>query len=331
MGAGIVCLDPGQARLAADGTMEMQYRRLGRTGLEVSRLSLGTGGPNRMGQKRGADRDDMIALVHGALDLGVNLFDTSPRYMESEVVLGEALRAVHRDRYLVTTKFHPGYEGPIPDAAELAESVESSLRRLATDHIDVLFLHSVTPDRYEAALDQLMPEMERFRDKGLIRHLGMTESPVFDATHVSLSRAVADGRFDVVMVVYNLLNQTAADELLPAAAAAEVGVVGMIAVGRQLSSHEQVDALLQDWADRGLVDSPEDGLRWLISGDVRSLADAAYRFAAAPPEMTTVLTGTANLSHLHDNIASILGPALAESHVDRLRELFFGVAEPVAR
>lgn len=309
----------------------MEYRRLGRTGLDVSRLSLGTGGPNRMGQKHDADRSDMVALVHGALDLGVNLFDTSPRYMESEVILGEALRSVDRHRYVLTTKFHPGYEGPVPDAAALSASAEASLRRLGTDYLDVLFLHSVTPERYDAAIDQLLPEMEQLRERGLIRFLGMTESSIFDPTHVSLGRAVADGHFDVVMAIYNLLNQSAAEELLPAAAAANVGVIGMIAVGRQLASHEGVEMLLQEWEERGLIDSGEDGLRWLVSGDVRSLADAAYRFAAAPPEMTSVLSGTANLRHLHDNAVSILGPALPETHVARLREMFARIAEPVSR
>lgn len=310
----------------------MKFRRLGRTGLDVSRLSLGTGGPNRMGQKHGADRGDMIGLVHGALELGVNLFDTSPRYMDSEVILGEALRGVERDRYFLTTKFHPGYQGPIPDAAELAESVQSSLGRLAADHIDVLFLHSVTPDRYEAAIDMLVPEMERLRNEGLIRYLGITESPIYDPKHRSLVRAIQEGHFDAVMAIYNLLNQTVADELLPAAATADVGVIGMIAVGRQLSSHKQVEALLRDWVDQGLIDPTHpDGLRWLVSGDVRSLADAAYRFAAAPSGMTSVLTGTADPNHLSDNAASILGPALPGPHVERLREMFAGLAEPVAR
>lgn len=311
--------------------MEMQYRTLGRTGLEVSRVSLGTGGPNRLGQKHGAAREDMIGLVHRALEMGITLFDTSPRYMDSEVILGEALRTAPRDSYVLTTKFHPLYEGPIPPRSELSDSVERSLKRLGTDYLDVLFLHSVAPERYDAALDRLMPEMERLRDKGLIRHLGMTESPVLDPTHVSLSRAVADGRFEVLMVVYNLLNQAAANELLPAAGAADVGVIGMIAVGRRLSSHEQAEALLRDWADRGLIDRPTNGLRWLTSGGAQSLADACYRFAAAPAEMSTVLTGTANLDHLIDNAASILGPALPETHVHRLRQMFAGVAEPVAR
>ncbi|MGD2128295.1 MAG: aldo/keto reductase, partial [Lysobacterales bacterium] len=87
--------------------LEMRYRRLGRTGLEVSLLGLGSGGPNQFGQLRSVPRSQVVSLVRYALDLGVNFFDTAAAYADSEEILAEALSGVPRDRYLLASKFVP--------------------------------------------------------------------------------------------------------------------------------------------------------------------------------------------------------------------------------
>ena len=287
-----------------------------------------------MGQKSGRSRDESIALVSQALDLGINYFDTSPRYAESEDLLGEALIGVSRDTYILSTKFHAGYEGTVPSAAELRTSLERSLRLLRTEMIDVLFLHSVTPARYEIAVDRLVPEMEAMRHRGLIRHIGITESPPRDPSHETLQRAVGDGHFEVVMAVYNILNQRAEDDLFPAAAAAGVGVVAMTAVRRALADPDLLASRIAEATSKGLLGDAAlpaiDPLGWLIHGRVKTLQHAAYAFAAEPDDVATVLTGTANPGHLEANIAAITGPPLPAADRARLRELFGHLAEPLA-
>ena len=85
----------------------MHYRTLGRTGIEVSLLSLGSGGAKMLGQADGLTQREQTALVRRALDLGVNLFDTSQGYGDSEAILGRALEGVPRDSYFLATKWPP--------------------------------------------------------------------------------------------------------------------------------------------------------------------------------------------------------------------------------
>ncbi|MDH7569938.1 MAG: aldo/keto reductase, partial [Armatimonadota bacterium] len=97
----------------------MVYRTLGRTGLRVSLASLGTGGPSRVGQSTHGDESESRRVIHRALDLGINLFDSAAAYGNSEEVLGRALRGVPRERYFLATKFSPmrGDEIVPPEAA----------------------------------------------------------------------------------------------------------------------------------------------------------------------------------------------------------------------
>ena len=83
----------------------MQYPTLGRTGLKVSLLSQGTGGPSQFGQKRGLLQVEQNRLIHRCLDLGINLFDTHESYGDSEAILGRALDGVPRDDYILVTKW----------------------------------------------------------------------------------------------------------------------------------------------------------------------------------------------------------------------------------
>src|SRR6476659_4928121 len=91
---------------AMPGVMpEMQYRRLGRTGLQVSAIGLGTGGPSMLGQRSGVAQSEAERTVRHALDLGINLIDTAADYQGSEAILGAALNGIRRDSYILCTKF----------------------------------------------------------------------------------------------------------------------------------------------------------------------------------------------------------------------------------
>ena len=144
-------------------------------------LGMGTGGPNVLGQRLGHPESVMRALLRRAYDLGINLFDTAPDYVDSEVILGNALKGLPRDRFVVTTKFaavratDSGVE--IKSAAEVVETVESSLSRMQLSEIDVvMFAGLLTPDNAAPVLEEQAPALERLQNQGKIRHIGSSEA-----------------------------------------------------------------------------------------------------------------------------------------------------------
>jgi aryl-alcohol dehydrogenase-like predicted oxidoreductase len=312
----------------------MQYRTLGRTGLSVSVVSLGTGGPSRLGQGSGVPEEEARRLVRRALDLGINLIDTAAGYGESEAILGRALRDAVPESCVIATKFGP-YDGEEikRDPEELTRSLERSLQRLQRDAVDLFQLHGVLPASYDAVMERFYPEMERAQAAGKVRFLGITERFFADPGHAMLERALADDRFDTVMLKYGILNQVAARRVLPMAAARNVGVLNMAAVRVKLSDPAQLEALIADWKAAGKL-APDalpatDPLGFLVHGNVDSVVSAGYRFAVAPAAISTVLTGTANRAHLEKNVAALLAPPLPEADAARLRELFGDLVEAV--
>lgn len=310
----------------------MDYRRFGRTGLRVSVMGLGSGGPSQLGQSSGVAEDEARRVVRRALDLGINLIDTAADYKESEAILGRALADVPRDRYVLCTKFNPvrSYDGSddslLKGEADLVASVEHSLARLGTDHVDVLHLHGIRPEWYERVRDRFVPVMRRLREQGKTRFLGLTESFSVDSERQTLRRALADDLFDALMVGYNLLTPGPEDDVLPEARRRDVGIVVMCAVRRRIGRPELLAALIAELRDRGELPRgalPETGpLDWLVHDGVESVTAAAYQYAAAHPAVSCVLTGTAKLAHLEANVRAILGGPLPAADAARLRALF---------
>lgn len=310
----------------------MEYRPLGRTGEQVSVVSLGSGGQSRLGQVRGASSEDMVLLVRTAHEMGINLFDSAPAYGDSEEILGRALRDVERGSYLLATKVTVSTDGRLHDEDDLDRSVTRSLQHFGTGHIDLLQLHGVQPQDYRAVLDRLLPVLETRRERGDVRFIGITEAPNLDPIHTMLEMALDEGRFDAIMVAYNLLCPSAERVVFPLALATGTGVIAMIAVRRTLADRVQLERRLADAKARGVIAEdalPEHGpLDWLLQpGRVDSVASAAYKFSAAHPAVATVLTGTGNVDHLRANVAAVLGDPLPSAHLERLQTIFGAVEE----
>ena len=312
----------------------MEFRTLGRTGLRVSLMSLGSGGGSALGQKVGLSQNEQTALVRRALDLGVNFIDTSPHYFDSETILGKALKGVPRDSYLLTTKWLEVDEGKlVPDPQLLIDSTDRSLARLGTDHVDVMFFHGPLVDDYPTMVERLYPTMEQLRDEGKLRFIGISTRYAADPSQAGAEVALKTypGLWDVVMLKYGILNQHAAKEMLPAAIKHGIGVMNMAALRFKLPDSEQLEELVAEWKDTGQVPSEalpsKDPLEWLLHDGVDSVVSAGYKFAADHPAVSTVITGTANIDHLEANAKALEVARLPTKDTRRLKELFGHIVE----
>jgi aryl-alcohol dehydrogenase-like predicted oxidoreductase len=295
----------------------MDYTILGRTGLRVSVMGLGGGGDSRLGIRE--DETRAVRLVRGALDLGVNFIDTAEAY-DTEAAIGRALREVPRDRFVLSTKkttLGPAALTP----RDLRASLEASLTRLGTDYVDVYHLHGVPPAAYGRLRDDLAVTLLDLKAEGKVRHLGITEKFVDDPQHRMLEQALEDDLWDVVMVGFNVLNQSARERVFSATRRNNVGTLIMFAVRRALSRPERLQELLRELVQSGRLqpDEARDGLDFLLEGGAaQSLPEAAYRFCRYEPGAHVVLSGTSSEAHLRENAASLVRPELP---VELRREL----------
>lgn len=304
----------------------MQYTTLGRTNLKVSVAGLGTGGFSRMGLKSGKSEEEAARLVCEAIALGVNFIDTAPPY-GTEGVVGRALRAVPRESVVVATKATVRRGGRWWTPADVVASLDNSLRVMGTDYVDVFNLHAVEPSMYDYALESLAPALAREKEKGKIRHVGLTENPIVDFTNATLKRALADPVWEVFMVGFHMLHQGARANVFPATRANGVGTLIMFAVRRIFADPPRLAREIRQLAEQGQVEEwlgeGDDPLGFLVhAGGADSLIDAAYRFARHEAGTDVVLFGTGDAAHLRANVASLLKPALPEPDRAKLAALF---------
>ena len=302
---------------------------LGRTGLKVTVAGLGGGGHSRLGIEKYGEKH-AAGLVRKAFDLGVNFFDTAAAY-KTEGAMGLGLKGIARDEYVLSSKFRYDYmsNGEFKKPQALTDTLEKCLRELQTDYVDVYHLHGVTNENYDRARDLFVPVMEKARDQGKLRFLGVTERLNQDTSHEMLKRALQDDLFDVIMVGYNMLNPSAAKTVLPVAVQNNVGVLCMFAVRTALSDPERLKANLDIIAEHGQggpgFTTSSDILDFLTENGADSVINAAYRFCRHCPGIDVTLTGTSSIEHLEENLNSIKMPALPDSILSKLETLFGNV------
>jgi aryl-alcohol dehydrogenase-like predicted oxidoreductase len=326
----------------------MQMRTFGRTGLQVSALGFGCGAVGGI-MVRG-DPADQERLVARALDVGVNYFDTAVLYGDgaSETNLGRVLRKLKPANAIVGTKVRvpPG----TAIAAAIAASLEGSLARLQLDHVDIFHLHNPITEAEGGSslsaaqvLGEVVPALERLRQQGKIRFLGI--SAIGDTA--ALHRVIDAGEFDSAQVVYNMLNPSAGTALpqnYPAqdyarlfdhTKAAGVGVVGIrVLAGGALSGSDErhpiagaapepIGSAMRYEADivRALRLMP-----LVNEGFAGSLTEAATRFALSHPAMGTLLVGMATPQQFEDALAAVEKGPLPQAALDRLAALRQGFA-----
>ena len=307
----------------------MEYRTFGRTGLRVSVAGVGAGGPSRLGMATGRSEEESVAVVRRALELGVNYIDTAEAYGTEEIV-GKSIQGFDRDSLVIATKkgaYRKGSKSEPMPADEFAAGIETSLKRLGVETIDVFHFHGARLDQYRHICEELLPVLQSMQKAGKIRHLAVSEHFASDFEHRLLQQAVEDDHFDVVMVGFNILNQTARREVLPLTREKGIATECMFAVRRAFSNPARLREILVELRRTGEIDADAvdlfEPLDWVLErSDAKTLPEAAYRFCRHEPGIDVVLTGTGNIRHLEDNINSLLRPPLPSEVVERLGEIF---------
>lgn len=301
----------------------MQYTTLGRSGLTVSRVGLGCGGPSRLGQSYGESPEASKRVIQRALELGVTLFDTAESY-GTEALLGEALaEAGASDRVVVSTKksVWDWNRKQLCSPREMREGIDASLKRLKRERVEIFHVHALGMEHVDYALAEILPVLREVQATGKIQHLAVSEPFIDDTRHRMLQRVLPEDLFDVVMVGFSLLNPSARHSVLPLTGARRVGTLIMFAVRRALTNAAHLRGILDSLTaagqlEQGALDA-DAPLGFL--GDVR---DAAYRFCMHEPGADVVLTGTGSVEHLEQNVKSLAAGALPAELLERLAQLF---------
>jgi aryl-alcohol dehydrogenase-like predicted oxidoreductase len=304
---------------------DMRYRLLGRTGLFVSELALGTntfGGRSEKWKPLGAlDREGAGAVVRAAIDNGVNLFDTADSYGdgESELRLGQALRdhAIARANIVITTK-GGSRTGPGPNAvgasrAHLVEAVEASLRRLNTDYIDLYLLHTFDPhtpvEDSVAALDQLVRQ-------GKLRYIGCSNFAAWQvmlALGASALRGLA--QFQAVECMYTIAARDIERELVPMIRNQGLGLLvwGALAGGLLTGKHGR-GALRQGtrWSggqsgtvDREAALDAVEKMRPLADARGVAVGHLAIAWLLRQPAVSSIILGARDADQLRHNLRAL--------------------------
>jgi aryl-alcohol dehydrogenase-like predicted oxidoreductase len=302
---------------------QMERRPLGATGEMVSAIGFGC---QEVGGGYGdIDDREFARAVRRALDLGINLFDTAEAYGAgaSEEALGRALRG-RRDEALISTKFGTGYpERPnFRDgrAERVRASIEASLQRLGTDHVDVYTVH--WPDR-DTPFEETLGALDALVGEGKVRFVALSNFTVEELEACSALR-----RVDVVQGVYGLFDRRMEAAVLPWCAANDVGFLGYGALAYGLLSGTLPSDHVfpaDDWrskTDKWGVMSPlfehlfgpgriaanvavVDDLRGFAEARGRSVAQLALRWASAGAGVTAALVGCRSVEEVDDDVAAL--------------------------
>jgi aryl-alcohol dehydrogenase-like predicted oxidoreductase len=267
----------------------MPTRPLGNTGLHVPILSFGA---SSLGQEfRSITLEEAVSSVQVALECGMNLIDTSPFYGRgmSEVLLGVALRAVPRDRYLLCTKLGR-YDLPHFDfsARRVAESVDVSLHRLGTDHLDIILCHDIEFVPMQQIVDETLPALRRIQQAGKVRCIGFSGYPQ------KIFRFICDQTSVDCVLNYNqytLQNTRFADETIPSLKARGIGVMNAGPFSARLLTDAPLPAWLKEPEE---VKAAARRAAELCRSRGSSIAKLAVQFAIANPDIATTVAGSAN-------------------------------------
>lgn len=268
-------------------------RPLGRTGLQLPILSFGA---SSIGEEFGSVKmEDAMASVSVALDCGLNFIDTSPFYGRgmSEVLLGIALQAIPRDSYTLCTKLGR-YDLTHFDfsAKRVVESVDVSLHRLRTDHLDIILCHDIEFVPIQQIVEETIPALRKIQKAGKVRFIGFSGYPM-----KIFKLIIEQTPVDCVLSYnqYTLQNTRFVDEVAPWLKAQGVGIINAGAFGARLLTN----APLPPW-----IKEPDSVKAAACAAAAHcakkgvDIAKLALQFSLAYPDITTTVCGTAEPEHI---------------------------------
>lgn len=278
----------------------MEKRTFGNTDMELSVLGFGAA---EIGYE-GASEETVRSLLNEALDAGLNIIDTAECYMNSEEMIGNAVSNRRDDYYLFTKCGHPEGNAGGEDwsGASILSSIERSLRRLQTDHVDLVLLHSCAEDVLRKG--EAIEALQKARDLGYTRYIG------YSGDHMAARYAIECGEFDALETSVSIADQEAIGLVLPLAEEQKLGVI----VKRPIANVA--------WKTGELPKSPYHRVYWerlqkldydFLKGDVSEAVSIALRFTLGVSGVHTLIVGTAKPGRWSENAAFLQeGPLSAE-------------------
>ncbi|MGX5819738.1 aldo/keto reductase [Chitinophaga lutea] len=283
----------------------MEYRQLGRSGLRVSEVSFGC---MSLGQDHAANEK----IIHRALALGINLFDTADLYDKgfNEETVGKALKGRRHDVILATKAGNrwradgSGWDWD-PRGEYILAAAEASLRRLGTDYIDLFQLHGGTIDD---PIDDTIAAFEKLKAQGKIRHYGISSiRPNVIREYVRRSNIVS------VMMQYSLLDRRPEVTCLPLLEHHGIGVLARGSLAKGLLADKPAEPYLLYGAAQ--VQAAKDAIG-AVSGPQRSAAQSAIRYTLTHPALSSAVVGIRTPAQLEEAAATV--PHLNEQEYEQL-------------
>ena len=286
-----------------------EKRFLGSTDMYVSRVGFGG---NKISTSAGMD---VSQLLNQVLDAGVNVIDTAECYGESEELIGRTISHRRSDYYLFTKCGHAdGFNLPDwhPDVIE--QSIERSLRRLRTEYLDLVQLHTCSQQVFQQS--EIVDVLQRVRKAGKVRYIG------YSGDRDDARAAIKSKLFDAIQVTVNIADQEAIHSIIPLAMAQGIGVIVKQALARVA------------WRDGRSSSDPtrcayEKRLRTLhydfLTRDHDEAMSTTLRFPLSITGVDVVLMGTTNLDHFLQNIALLSGGPLPAMQREAIRARWHAV------
>ncbi len=285
----------------------MFYRDFGNTGLRISVLGFGAG---HIGESS-RDSREIETLLLSVLDCGVNFIDTARAYGCSEERIGRSLRSVRRDSYILSTKCGYGIEGTEDWTGPcITLGVDEALKKLNTDYIDVMHLHSCPIETLQRG--EVIEALEQARQAGKVRFLA------YSGENENLAHAMDCGRFDVLQTSVNLCDQWSLNNQLPKVLQTGHAIIAKRAIANAFWRFDEppVGQYCETYWSRAQqmgLGTPESDISWL---------EFAVRFAAFAEYVSCAIAGTGNLSHFEDMVCAVQKGPLADSVAQRVRDSF---------
>jgi aryl-alcohol dehydrogenase-like predicted oxidoreductase len=277
----------------------MKTRTLGRTGLQVSEISFGAveiglayGIPVE-GKIEKPSEQEAHAVLNAALDMGINFVDTARAYGDSEEIIGRNLKSRRKEYILATKTLHYGDKGLSVQEQKQAvrDSIETSLKALQTDVIDVMQVHNITQEVVERG--DVLEVLQEAQRAGKVRFLGGSVYGVEDPLAV-----IRDGHYDVLQVAYNMIDHRLDGEVLPLALQKGVAITTRSVLLKGALTPRYL--YLAD--NLGELKATIAEMERLVAGECGSLAEAAFRYVLSNPAVSSALVGTSKVKNLERSV-----------------------------